>query len=509
MKKARIVSMLLAASLCAGVLAGCGGNAGTPSSSGAASKPTASSGSDDIVKLTWVKSGAAQKDEQAVMDAINDYTREKLGVEIANVYIETDYASKLSLEFATGTSADIAWLPSWFGQESLINQNAVLDITDMLDSYPELRDCMPEKVWKASEFSGRRYLVPNLKEIFYGYSITTPKEFADQVKELNGFDFAAVEFDKTASEADNYRKLEKYMEGLKEIGVEYPVGNLMVYGPMGLAPTHYEQLPSTELFGIDTQTNQVFCYFDTDEYEDYCRLMYDWNQKGYISEEASVAEWNTTADGYAVDGLVGLYHWSTTPDNEKNCSTRLNREMIVKEITDNFVAPSSVLGSCWAISAKTEKADACLRFLQLLSTDQTLADLYCYGVEGRNYTRISDEVVEPIADSGWSNDVWCSVNVLTPSIKNSESADKKDQYRTMNDAAVEGKTLGFSPDTSAISTELAALQNVKDQYRGLLEMGFYDVDTYLPEFRQALKDAGVETVIAELQKQYDAWLETK
>ena len=40
-------------------------------------------------------------------------------------------------------------------------------------------------------------------------------------------------------------------------------------------------------------------------------------------------------------------------------------------------------------------------------------------------------------------------------------------------------------------------------------MGFYDVDTYLPEFRQALKDAGVETVIAELQKQYDAWLETK
>ena len=59
------------------------------------------------------------------------------------------------------------------------------------------------------------------------------------------------------------------------------------------------------------------------------------------------------------------------------------------------------------------------------------------------------------------------------------------------------------------SSLLAALQNVKDQYRGLLEMGFYDVDTYLPEFRQALKDDGVETVIAELQKQYDEWLKTK
>ena len=117
--------------------------------------------------------------------------------------------------------------------------------------------------------------------------------------------------------------------------------------------------------------------------------------------------------------------------------------------------------------------------------------------------------MEPIADSGWSNDVWCSVNVLAPSVKNSESADKKEQYRTMNDAAVEGKTLGFSPDTSGVSTEIAALHNVTEQYKSLMERGFYDPSVYLPEFRQALKDAGVDKVGAELQKQYDEWLKTK
>ena len=509
MKKTRMVSIFLAAALCAGVFAGCG-DGSTPSSSGAESKPAASSGSDAIVTVKWIRDGAAQSDEAAVLEAINAYTREKIGVEVELSHIESDYASKLSLEIATGTNVDMAWLPSWYGQSSLIAQNAVLDITDMLKDYPELYNSMPEKVWKASEYNGRRYLVPNLKEIFYGYSLATPKELADQVKALNGFDFSAVEFDKNASEAENYRKLEPYMEGLKEIGVEYPIGNLIVYGAMGLAPDRFELLSIADsTYGVDTQTNQVFNMYDTDEYEDFCRLMYEWNQKGYIPEDESNPDWKVQVNNYAAEGKVGLYHWSTTPDNAKNCSTRLNRETIVREITDNFVSASSVLGSCVAISAKTQNADACLKFLQLLNTDQTLADLYCYGIEGKHYNRISEDVVEPIADSGWSNDVWCSVNVLAPSVKNSESADKKEQYRTMNDAAVEGKTLGFSPDTSGVSTEIAALHNVTEQYKSLMERGFYDPSVYLPEFRQALKDAGVDKVGAELQKQYDEWLKTK
>jgi len=33
-----------------------------------------------------------------------------------------------------------------------------------------------------------------------------------------------------------------------------------------------------------------------------------------------------------------------------------------------------------------------------------------------------------------------------------------------------------------------------------------DVDSVLPEFRQALKDAGIDKVIAEKQRQLDEWL---
>lgn len=63
----------------------------------------------------------------------------------------------------------------------------------------------------------------------------------------------------------------------------------------------------------------------------------------------------------------------------------------------------------------------------------------------------------------------------------------------------------FSFDSGAVKTEIAALNNVTNEYRFGLENGEMDPDVYLPKFRQALKEAGIEKVIAEKQAQLDAW----
>ena len=50
------------------------------------------------------------------------------------------------------------------------------------------------------------------------------------------------------------------------------------------------------------------------------------------------------------------------------------------------------------------------------------------------------------------------------------------------------------------------MDNVCNKYQAGLETGTLDPETYLPEFIQALKDAGLEKVIAEKQAQLDAFL---
>lgn len=60
---------------------------------------------------------------------------------------------------------------------------------------------------------------------------------------------------------------------------------------------------------------------------------------------------------------------------------------------------------------------------------------------------------------------------------------------------------------SEVKTEVAAVQAVLDQYRLPLENGVIDPDENLPKFINALKEAGIDTVIAEKQRQLDEWAE--
>lgn len=53
---------------------------------------------------------------------------------------------------------------------------------------------------------------------------------------------------------------------------------------------------------------------------------------------------------------------------------------------------------------------------------------------------------------------------------------------------------------------MTACANVIKQYAYGLEVGAVDVDKVLPEFQQALRDAGVDKVIEEKQRQLDEWL---
>ena len=94
-------------------------------------------------------------------------------------------------------------------------------------------------------------------------------------------------------------------------------------------------------------------------------------------------------------------------------------------------------------------------------------------------------------------------------IWNTDPEDLNEKYEEFNDNAIKSKALGFVFDTTPVKAEAAAVQAVMDEYRLPLENGVIDPDENLPKFRQALKDAGIDTVIAEKQRQIDEWAATK
>ena len=75
---------------------------------------------------------------------------------------------------------------------------------------------------------------------------------------------------------------------------------------------------------------------------------------------------------------------------------------------------------------------------------------------------------------------------------------------------VEGSPLlGFVFDAEPIKSEIANCQAVIDQLYYSISCGSVDPETYIPQFNDQLRSAGLEKVLAEKQKQLDAWKASK
>ena len=69
--------------------------------------------------------------------------------------------------------------------------------------------------------------------------------------------------------------------------------------------------------------------------------------------------------------------------------------------------------------------------------------------------------------------------------------------------------LGFKFDTSKVTNEIAAINNVIEEFKATIYSGSVDVEEYLNKLNKKLKDQGIDRVIEEMQTQLNSWLAEK
>lgn len=90
--------------------------------------------------------------------------------------------------------------------------------------------------------------------------------------------------------------------------------------------------------------------------------------------------------------------------------------------------------------------------------------------------------------------------------KYTEPLDKWKQYQIYNEKAICSSLLGFIPDLSGLSRQVANVGQVWDKYYSCLMTGSVDVDTQLPKFLKELQLSGIDAIKEELQSQLDRWI---
>ncbi len=511
--------LLLAMSL---VLGACGGgNNGngadpSPSASGSASdsgtkesgspSPSASAGegAKDLkpYKLKLVYEGPPQADEAKVEEALNKLLTEKINATIDIAPIDWGaWDDKMNLMIASREDVDVMFTAQWNGYAKNVAKGAYKEVGELLNQYGQgILETLDPAFLEGSKINGKNYGIPTNKELASAGGIVYRKDIADEL----GLDMSSV-------------KKPEDLDAIYKVVKEKKPDMIPLYTTGGLFTSHF--FAEFDYLGDGTipgaiQKNEdgtkISLVEELDIYKRYLHVARDFFQKGYINKDAATTQLSSQ-DAYKAGNVFSTVEpMKPGKADEIANAAGISGKLAQIILTGKTVATSETAGAMLAISSTSKDPARAMMFINLLHTDKEINNLLNFGIEGVHYT-LNGEIMSPTAQTAqYSPGVaWELGNQFLNRVWDSEDPNKWEQFKEFNSGAKSSPGLGFVFDSEPVKAEVGAIANVIKQYQRAIETGSVDVDKILPEYVKALKAAGADKVVAEKQKQFDAFLASK
>jgi putative aldouronate transport system substrate-binding protein len=502
-RRRKYISLSLVAMLVIGLLAACsstndgGGKTSDTTPANSDSSNNATRDPYEIVLATPVF-GAIPKDVGAVQEEISKITKKKINATVKILPISIGvWAQQLNLMSSAGEKLDLFFeLGQAYSSDVALGKLVPLD--DLLNKYGQgIKQQIDVDYLSSTKVNGKIYAVPVVKDYTTGIpGIVMRKDLVEKYK----IDVSSI---KSIDDLDRVFKIIKDNEpNIVPLGagLAIPSSKYVWYDKLG---DSFGVLP-----GFDNGLKVVNLY-ETKEYEDYLNKVHSWFKAGYINKDAATSQVNPS-DMVRADKAFS-YFVGLKPGGLEGESMLSGRELVFAPLLPKaYATTSDTLQSLWAISNNSANPERAMMFLNLLYTDKDLANLFLYGIEGKHYVKVSETTIDypPGIDAetvGYSNQIWLVPNASIAYTRKTDAPEIWKQTLEANKNAVKSKALGFMFNSEPVKNEVTALNNVVLQYGKGLETGTLDPAEKLQEFRAKLKAAGIDKVIAEKQKQLDAW----
>lgn len=162
------------------------------------------------------------------------------------------------------------------------------------------------------------------------------------------------------------------------------------------------------------------------------------------------------------------------------------------------------------VNINSEHPAEAVKFLEYLNTSSEFMNLMTYGIQGRDWEYNEDGKVHRLDDRLYTQSGWRLGNTFVLDLEDTQTDEGITAVAALNASAKASKISGFTADTTNIQLEMTNCQSVVSEYYDLLNEGLTpDTDKVIDEMNAKLEQAGVQTIIDELQSQIDAWLAAK
>ena len=507
--------ILAGASAATGLVAACGGSTTAPTSAPAATsagaeqatkapsaeQPTTAPSTGEMVTITYVypQFTSQSPDQGAVEEALNKITKDKINAAIKLMVLEFgSWADKINLMNAGGEQYDLVYTANWTNDYyQNVSNGQFVELDDLLPSLaPGYWKSMPVTTWQAAKVKGKLYASINQQMFPKTWGFLARKDLAEKYK----LDLTAV---------NRWPDIEPWLDAVTKGEKITPFGqqsNLYIQEIFSSAPVD-DGIGWTQVHK-DDKAAKVENYWTTEDFASTWDLMLKWYKAGYypkdqVTEDVSRQEWKVGKHAIGMNPV-------TKPKGESEAKAILGYDVVLKSLSPAILTTAGITATLTGVSRTTNSKETSAKWLELVNTDKTTYNTLCFGIEGKhwNWKDKAKEVIEQVKDTAYNPTTdWMFGNQFMAYYRDENSVGAWDETKKINDSATPSPTLGFVMDREPVKNEIAAVSALVTQWVPFGPKAPLAAD--LPKLVDQMNGAGAKKIVEEMQKQIDAWMQSK
>lgn len=525
----RVISLVLLLAMLCACFAGCGSKEDT-----------------GHAHLIWAMPWYEQSEHEMVEGEINKILAEKLPDTELEFLFDSSLASKWSLLMAGNTQIDIANVG--FNSASLVSEipkKSFYGLNDLVDKYAptikEQRDETYELDYLTGSMNGELYAIPHVQmHVNDTAAIQIPKAF-EKYLDLDAF---IKECENSVTTTDKmYQLLDAYLHAAKsaitaQLGKDiseyinlptfYSVFARRGYDFIGAGPS--AKAPSNIGYKAFEDKVKLVDFYTTDEFKTYVKWAKKWYDDGFISKDILSGDTgigSKTPILYAYNTNMYQSKDGKTFDQftEKDYGGRLT--VAIQTDEQKYLSHCSLGGATvyTAIPSTAKYPERAIRLLELIRTDEgaDILNLICYGVEGKQYEKVSETEIKTFEYEGQASSSttygvpeWMICSHFAGMYINAPYSEDlrsfaKNYYEKVRPNSHKTPIYGMSFNLTEgdLGNDVSQWEAVLTEYHLQVISGATpDTNATLAAADKKLKEVGVTELIKTLQKQVDDYVKS-
>lgn len=467
--------------------------------------------------MQWPSSDSTPTGLSDVEKALNEITEPAIGVTV-RLKATANPVFEANLAVSSGEKLDLS-LALYGHMPNLVSNGYLLPLDDLIDQYgQEVKEACGVQL-KGGYYQNHLYGIPPVysEGQRYGFICRTDmmkkydfqledgkyynfdelEAFFERVKKGEGKDFYIL----GGSMASKAGLLEKSNYAMDVLGSHINAGVLMLDLNNGLTSNTI------------SACNQVVDFYETEEFMEFARRMYRWNQEGFFYPNTSISEEDSNI--MMRDNKILGWFFHNVPGEEVENASKSGLDVTFIPTREAIRTTDVNQNVLWSIPATCENPKKVMEFLDLLYTDEKVSNLLQRGIEGQSYVVVEENENGKLIDFPEGMDI----DTIPYYVNGGVYGNRLNSYTWVpgdinhnqivkefsDQVSLTSPAWGYVFDSEKVSVQIAQVEQVVQKYIGIIETGAVDPEIEVPMFLQELKAAGIDQIIEENQCQYDIW----